>query len=282
MSLSDELTDHEGAARLARDRTTADQARRGDPPPPARGGRGGLRRAGVSRGIHREDHRASGHRPRHLLPVLRQQAVDLRGARDRPQPPRAALDVRGDGGRVHRASRPSGRDSPASSASRPSTRRSTASCARRSSSHPRCCVCTTRASSRDTRRDSRAAQRPATSIPGLDPATTAWALMGMGELIGMRFLLWERDEAGRPPAELDPAVFDAMMRFIDNALAPRAGRRKDPPHRDDLAGKRALVTGGASGIGLACAHEFARRGAHVDHRRPERGCRCRRRGGGRR
>jgi hypothetical protein len=45
--------------------------------------------------------------------------------------------------------------------------------------------------------------------------------MGMGELIGMRFLLWERDEAGHPPAELDPVVFDAMMRFINNALAPR-------------------------------------------------------------
>lgn len=32
---------------------------------------------------------------------------------------------------------------------------------------------------------------------------------------------------------------------------------------EDLKGRRALVTGGASGIGLACAHEFAARGAHV-------------------
>ena len=30
-----------------------------------------------------------------------------------------------------------------------------------------------------------------------------------------------------------------------------------------LAGKRALITGGASGIGLACVREFAARGAHV-------------------
>lgn len=31
----------------------------------------------------------------------------------------------------------------------------------------------------------------------------------------------------------------------------------------DLTGKHALVTGGASGIGLACARAFAQRGAHV-------------------
>lgn len=34
-------------------------------------------------------------------------------------------------------------------------------------------------------------------------------------------------------------------------------------HVQDLAGKRAVITGGASGIGLACAREFASRGAHI-------------------
>lgn len=66
----------------------------------------------------------------------------------------------------------------------------------------------------------RAAQQAGDVDRALDPETTAWALMGMGELIGMRFLLWERDEKGQPPAELDPVVFAGMTRFIDNALRP--------------------------------------------------------------
>ncbi len=61
----------------------------------------------------------------------------------------------------------------------------------------------------------------------LDPEVTAWALMGMGELIGMRFLLWERDENGQPPAQLDERVFTAMTQMIDNALAPRRGGNHD-------------------------------------------------------
>ncbi|WP_396668160.1 TetR/AcrR family transcriptional regulator [Microbacterium sp. R86528] len=42
----------------------------------------------------------------------------------------------------------------------------------------------------------RAAQLTGDVDRQLDPETTAWALMGMGELIGMRFLLWETDEQG--------------------------------------------------------------------------------------
>jgi hypothetical protein len=72
----------------------------------------------------------------------------------------------------------------------------------------------------------RAAQEAGDVDRQLDPETTAWALMGMGELIGMRFLLWERDADGRPPAELDPAVFAGMTRIIDNALAPRGADEK--------------------------------------------------------
>lgn len=58
-------------------------------------------------------------------------------------------------------------------------------------------------------------------VSDIDPEVAAWALMGIGELIGARYILWERDAEGRRPTELDPHVFDHMMRFIETALAPR-------------------------------------------------------------
>lgn len=59
--------------------------------------------------------------------------------------------------------------------------------------------------------------------PTLDPEIAAWALMGLGELIGMRFILWDRDEDGASPTMIDDEVFDEMMHFIRNALEPRGG-----------------------------------------------------------
>lgn len=70
----------------------------------------------------------------------------------------------------------------------------------------------------------RAAQQQGNVDEALDPEVTAWALMGAGELIGMRYLLWERDADGNAPAQIDPAVVDDMMRFIRNALAARTSK----------------------------------------------------------
>lgn len=70
----------------------------------------------------------------------------------------------------------------------------------------------------------KAAQQVGDVDATLDPEVTAWALMGAGELIGMRFLLWERDDAGRAPATMPVEIIDRMMRFIGNGLAPRTDK----------------------------------------------------------
>ena len=50
----------------------------------------------------------------------------------------------------------------------------------------------------------------------IDAEITAWALMGMGELIGMRWILWaERDEMPQP-------VIDELRRIIGCVLEARA------------------------------------------------------------
>ena len=69
----------------------------------------------------------------------------------------------------------------------------------------------------------RRAQADGEVDPGLDPEVTAWTLMGIGELIGMRYLLWERDADGR--AELPDHVFESVMRVVRNALATGEGER---------------------------------------------------------
>ena len=64
-------------------------------------------------------------------------------------------------------------------------------------------------------------------ISDIDPTVAAWALMGIGEMIGMRWVLWgDADSApgdGADPTasgtrEVPPEVLDEMMRFIGGAL----------------------------------------------------------------
>lgn len=69
-------------------------------------------------------------------------------------------------------------------------------------------------------------------IGDLDPVVTAWALMGIGELVGMRWVLW--DDA----AQIPPHVFDEVMRLVFRALGAResiidpAGPKDPPPTPD--------------------------------------------------
>ncbi len=72
----------------------------------------------------------------------------------------------------------------------------------------------------------RAAQLAGDVDTELDPEVTAWALMGAGELIGMRYLLWERDSEGNPPSEMPTEIIDEMARFIHNALSRREGNNQ--------------------------------------------------------
>jgi AcrR family transcriptional regulator len=45
-----------------------------------------------------------------------------------------------------------------------------------------------------------------------DPEVLAWALMGVGEMIGLRWILWGETD------EIPPAVFEETMRFVQRAL----------------------------------------------------------------
>jgi AcrR family transcriptional regulator len=49
-------------------------------------------------------------------------------------------------------------------------------------------------------------------IARADPEVVAWALMAVGEMIGMRWVLWPRAE------QIPPAVFEETMAFVTRAL----------------------------------------------------------------
>lgn len=71
--------------------------------------------------------------------------------------------------------------------------------------------------------------RESGAIRDVDPVVSAWALMGAGELIGMRWVLWE--DAGQIPE----GVFEALMDLIRGALAPdgaAAGAHPGPEDAD--------------------------------------------------
>ncbi len=124
-------------------------------------------------------------------------------------------------------------------------------------------------------------------IGDIDPTVAAWALMGIGEMIGMRrndrhavgaVVQGRRRGGPRPAGQRHDRRPRRSVRADDDLHRARAGPPRDHlrpqrshptvPHArrtamTDLSGRRAVVTGGASGIGAACARALATAGAHV-------------------
>lgn len=66
------------------------------------------------------------------------------------------------------------------------------------------------------------AARDSGEIRPMDVDTVAWALMGIGEMLGMRWILWHVDRSGGTAPEIPEAEFEEMMRFIERGMAPEA------------------------------------------------------------
>lgn len=72
------------------------------------------------------------------------------------------------------------------------------------------------------------AAKDAGELGDIDPTVAAWALMGIGEMFGMRWVLWNNNESGGDAdpfgsgtSEMPDYVFDQMMLFIRGALSVR-------------------------------------------------------------
>ncbi|MBB5634024.1 AcrR family transcriptional regulator [Cryobacterium mesophilum] len=71
-------------------------------------------------------------------------------------------------------------------------------------------------------------------VGDFDPEIVAWILMGIGEMVGMRWVLWGNEEAAGAPNDptasgtstVPQEVFEQMMQFIQRGLgAPSGGRQ---------------------------------------------------------
>ncbi len=68
-------------------------------------------------------------------------------------------------------------------------------------------------------------------VGDLDPTVAAWVLMGIGEMIGMRWVLWDQEgDGGAATTTVPDFVFDQVMEFIERALAPQDRRADERGH----------------------------------------------------
>ncbi|MDO5499953.1 MAG: TetR/AcrR family transcriptional regulator [Propionibacteriaceae bacterium] len=61
-------------------------------------------------------------------------------------------------------------------------------------------------------------------VAPVDPDVAAWALMGMGELIGLRWLLWDSSDDSPPPLPDD--VFQHTVDLVERMLQPTAAKEQ--------------------------------------------------------
>ena len=66
-------------------------------------------------------------------------------------------------------------------------------------------------------------------VGDIDPEVAAWALMGIGEMVGMRYVLWERDADGRRPDQIDPHVLRPHDAVHRDRARPRVRHRAPTP-----------------------------------------------------
>lgn len=80
------------------------------------------------------------------------------------------------------------------------------------------------------------AQRAGEVRPDLDPDVAAWALMGIGELVGMRWVLWERGTESSAEGDAGGGVPDHVLDQVSLLVDGAIGRRTPSATRSEENG----------------------------------------------